>query len=665
MRRELRGLVGIGAMAFLVGCGSTGGAGNDDAATGTTSPGESGGGSEAPSSDGSAGTGEGGGADAVELPPRTGGPRPTPKPPPRVETGCTSDEECAGVVEPTGPCQEVVCLASSGACTLRPVADGTPCDDGVTCTAGDACHAGACTGQADAARCDDGDACTDDECTVAGCVHATNDACGPCEGLGCAPCGQGIACALQGPFLGDTCCAQGDSIEYLTKGTAAEAVDVETDGEYAYLCGGFGLRVNHLAAPDHIDAVGSIAPRCQRIAVGPLVGGRRTVYIAHHGDSWVEKPFLQAVRVEGPQGNFVGLQSVATLQEGPDVLYEGLLFDPQARVLYVAAHAGGLRIYTVDDEGVPSLAGTVGGLTNAWKLDLEGDTLFVADGEGGLRIFDATDPLGPVLVASVPAPGLARDVDAHGSRVYVATGGTGLAVYDASDPTSPQLLDIVDTQGSAQAVAVTDDFVAVAAWTHTAVYEPTTLALVGTETVKPHTTFEQHFGVAAQGDLIFVDEWEGLHVLRYHPGLVAPDIVLDQDLLNFGSDMVRAVVVRNRGAVDLHIVKVSVDPPGLFDVEDVAGTVVPPGKGIAFEVTFQPPPGGLHGPAQATLRIESDDPDADQNPYELPLVAASLANLLDVGDPLSPEFGFLDPTGAGKVENLQGHVVVLAYFALF
>ena len=38
---------------------------------------------------------------------------------------------------------------------------------------------------------------------------------------------------------------------------------------------------------------------------------------------------------------------------------------------------------------------------------------------------------------------------------------------------------------------------------------------------------------------------------------------------------------------------------------------------------------------------------------------------LDIGDTLGDEFGFLDPTGAGQVEGLRGHVTVLAYFALF
>ena len=41
------------------------------------------------------------------------------------------------------------------------------------------------------------------------------------------------------------------------------------------------------------------------------------------------------------------------------------------------------------------------------------------------------------------------------------------------------------------------------------------------------------------------------------------------------------------------------------------------------------------------------------------------SSLIDVGDQIGSMFGFLDPNGAGQVSGLEGHVVVLAYFALF
>ena len=34
-------------------------------------------------------------------------------------------------------------------------------------------------------------------------------------------------------------------------------------------------------------------------------------------------------------------------------------------------------------------------------------------------------------------------------------------------------------------------------------------------------------------------------------------------------------------------------------------------------------------------------------------------------DQLTRAFGFLDPSGAGDIDNLRGKVTVLAYFALF
>ena len=136
---------------------------------------------------------------------------------------------------------------------------------------------------------------------------------------------------------------------YLDKGIAAEAVDVDTDGTYAYLCGGFGVRINKVTNPAALLFHGQALSRCQRIGIGPsLLDGSRAIYLAHHGDSWVPGPFLRSFRMS-PTGLFTQVDSI----DDPALLFEGLhYYDGN---LYAATHASGLRIYGIDlATGVPS-----------------------------------------------------------------------------------------------------------------------------------------------------------------------------------------------------------------------------------------------------------------------------------------------------------------------
>ena len=65
-------------------------------------------------------------------------------------------------------CLTSTCDPVSGACALRPLADGRGCDDGDNCTMSDHCSAGACTG-GPRLHCDDGNPCTKDQCISGGC----------------------------------------------------------------------------------------------------------------------------------------------------------------------------------------------------------------------------------------------------------------------------------------------------------------------------------------------------------------------------------------------------------------------------------------------------------------------------------------------------------------
>ncbi len=134
---------------------------------------------------------------------------------------CESDDDCAGegfdLCLGTWSCQAAVCVvvgapvdcsklgdgvcavgacdATTGACVVAAVADGTACDDADPCTEGTVCAAGECGG-GDTKVCNDGNPCTDDSCQAGkGCVHKPNSA----------PCDDGNACTVDEACAGGTC----------------------------------------------------------------------------------------------------------------------------------------------------------------------------------------------------------------------------------------------------------------------------------------------------------------------------------------------------------------------------------------------------------------------------------------------------------------------------
>ncbi len=301
------------------------------------------------------------------------------------------------------------------------------------------------------------------------------------------------------------------------------------------------------------------------------------------------------------------------------------------------------------------------GVKNAWKLAAHKDRLYVADQKAGLHVFSLATPLLPKRLHTVKTSGSPRDVSTDGARVFVAQGGGGVDVYDVvAGAGAPKLVATLAGEGSAQAVDVADGVLAVAGWNHAAIYDASSLALLGTE--RTRQSFEQDVGVAMHKRLVFVGEWEGLHVLQYRQGYVAPDIFISDDIFTLVPDkkQTRAVLVKNLGLLDLHVSSITADNAS-FSIKNSSFTV-PPGKADVFEFAYAP--GASSGPAQATIKLSTDDPDVGQGTLSLP-VELKQTSSLDVGDAIGKEFGFLDPNGAGQLAGLKGKVVVLAYFALF
>jgi hypothetical protein len=114
--------------------------------------------------------------------------------------GCQGASDCPTLSD--DPCEETVC--DQGTCTVRPRADGTPCDDGNACTADDRCTAGVCAGtlKPDCVACG-----ADAECASV-----------PVEPCRQAVCGTGGTCVVENQANGTACddgdrCTQGDTCQ--------------------------------------------------------------------------------------------------------------------------------------------------------------------------------------------------------------------------------------------------------------------------------------------------------------------------------------------------------------------------------------------------------------------------------------------------------------------
>ena len=571
---------------------------------------------------------------------------------------CEGDADCAAFEDDDLCNGTLICRLGEDGLTSCDVDPGTV----VTCASDDSCvEAGECVAglcvPGDAVDCDDGNPCTDDACEpVGGCTHVDNASCGPCVGVECLGCAFGVDCAAEGPYLEGTCCAEGDNLFYIDKALGAEVVDVDVDGVFSVTCGGFGAEIHDVSTPGDPKFMAGVLDRCQRIAFGPLTpDGARVVYIAHHGDSFKPDPFFSVHTLDVQDG----VTTVGKWSE-PGVIYEGMAWG--GGFLFVAAHTAGVRVYTTDAQGLPTYLMTLGGFENAVKVALSGSHGYVADGLGGLKVFTFGGLLPPKVVQSLPADGRATDVVAHQGRVYLALGASGVDVFDATDPGALVPVDHIDTLGSVQAVAADGDLLALAAWSHVAVHSVSSLQRIGTEQVRSYPDFDQILGVQVSGNNIFVGEWDGLHILEYRPGVVGPDLWIENELLSFDGDVAsaQAVILRNLGALDLEISDIQPGNDALYAVDKTAVTI-PPGESAVVEVTYTPLD-GINGHSE--IQFLTNDPDAYQSPFELHLVAGSTSKL-DIGDVLPASFGFLDPTGGGQVDNLDGKVVVLAYFALF
>ncbi|MBX2801794.1 MAG: hypothetical protein KTR31_29210 [Myxococcales bacterium] len=471
------------------------------------------------------------------------------------------------------------------------------------------------------------------------------------EGLSCA---RMESCAPRpSVWLGETCCAWGPpiTVEH-TYDDFDEGVHVDADGDVVAMCTGQGGLAGAVDEMGALDPFPATVPRCQETLVGPeQPDGTRVVYYAHHGDSLDPRPRLWAMQ-RAPEGKLTPLDDLGE----SNMLYEGMALAEDG-TLWVGVHNNGLRSYALQGDGTFRFYGALGGFDNASKVAIHGDVAFVLDLDRVVAV-DVSDREEPVWLSDVPTEGQPRDVVADDEHVLVALGVGGVQVFERGEAGALSPLRVIDVGGSAQTLDMDERVVGVAAWDHLALFERRGFARIGG--LRLLGSFEQSWGIALGSDYAFGMEWNGLTTLALHPGQVLPEVSVDKELLAFTPDGPGQAVLRlrNRGPLNALIHELVSNDEALSLSSD--RTRVLPGGAATVQVSFAPPLDDEQ--LSPAVGIVTNDPDRREDPLIVPVSVRDTEGI-DVGDRLPDDFAFLDP--GGDLENLEGQVMMLAYFALF
>ncbi len=461
-----------------------------------------------------------------------------------------------------------------------------------------------------------------------------------------------------------------DPIEYISIaqdrfGGFFEPVEVQVWGDQIAACTGVqGLTVYRaadaccmsLAQSIQFEAGSARFPRCQHFA--------RTedrVVITHRGDEIQPEPFLTVVDIS----DLDNPQTLSTFMDGA-TSFEGVAVVGDR--VYSALHESGLAVFRIEGDGeLTEITRITDGVTNAWKplVDPGGGFLYLADAGGGLKTYSLADPDRPALVGQLSTLGTLKDLVQLGDILYGAAGSIGVEVIDVSDPAQPSLLTTLNTTGSALGVDANDQFLIVADWNATQVYEtndPRSPRYIGHQKgykgEEPSDT-GRILDVALRGNEIFMAEWTKLQAHRINPGVEAPDLwtsaFVEIPRTAIGESTSFAVAVENLGTQPLQISSVNIAAP--FSVSP-SSLSIEPGRRDLITITFTP---DSEGRAQGDLTIISNDPD--EGAYQI-YVQANLPGL-SIGDAV-PNLVFDTLDGMPiDLESQRGGPVLLAYFATF
>lgn len=462
-----------------------------------------------------------------------------------------------------------------------------------------------------------------------------------------------------------------------------EIVDVEADPDTdtVFMCTGtrglLPVDVSNLSQPTVYWTKGLFGgttgpdmtlPRCQHVVVldnvldsegNPL----RAVAVTHHGDELGATPFLRTLLIPEKPTTAPSVFTLTDLDEvlEPGVIYEGLAVADNH--LFVAAHGGGLRVYSIGAEGKLAHVSTTLGFENAWNVLVYDSWAYVADAAGGLKVVDISDLQQPKITTNLELSGVAKDLTLTEQTLVVSLGTAGVAILDVTNPANPVLRSTVETYGSATALASADGIVHVANWNDLLsidVRDPDKPLVVAADSGATTKDIPRFLAVDAVETTVFGGEWTGLQTFDYIPGAVAPEIRFAAPSLDFGNittePATHALVVYNDGYLPL-----TVKPTNLPSWAKIVpqSLVIPPRSVDVFEVTVGPTPNKL----DEQISFITTDPD-EQEPSVW--ISANLPGV-GIGDSF-PTATFQDyATGEPLLAKdlWQGKVTLLAYFATF
>lgn len=391
-------------------------------------------------------------------------------------------------------------------------------------------------------------------------------------------------------------------------------------------------------------------------------------------DGWVyvhlRQGGLAVVRLDTQPANL----TLVTQVEEPGVFFEKMALAGDR--LYVAAHAHGLRIYSLAVPSAPQLVGSLEqGFTDAFAVAVHGTQAFVADGDAGLKVVDIGDETAPVIVFGedpLATLGAAEDVRVIGEHVYVAHGSAGVAVHALADPA---LRTLHDTPTCAKHLAQAGSWLGVADIGGLEVFRIRSDGSLEhaareralyryTSAVTANLSMRVWHGVAGWGaDRFLVADWDSMDAYAVvDPALDdQPDITASTQRLRFAPGGGSAVVtLSNDGAGVLHIA--SIQPSKTSVTVSAASATLQPGESLDLTVTYK---GGQ--PGLSKVWIGSDDPD--ESP--LPIQVLGATPQLDPGEPALPfalpEWTWDPPTQSFlqdtfDLEHVDGQVVFFQTF---
>ncbi len=403
-------------------------------------------------------------------------------------------------------------------------------------------------------------------------------------------------------------------------------------------------------------------PRCQHVALNSA--GTRAV-LTNRGDEIQPTPWLFLYDVSDPDAPRALRGWQGTDFTGGTAHIEGVVMDGTR--IYAASHTAGILVF--DDPGMGSDLVWVGHYqdadSNAWQPSKVGDVLYVAEGSAGLRTYDVSGD-DPVLLGAVDLAGSSKDVIVIGTVAYTANSST-VAAIDVTDPAAPAILSEIETEGTALTVAMGEaDTLMVAEWNEIRGYnvaDPTAPAPVLSEAVPSSDDFSRVLALDTQpaSGLVFAGEWTGMQAFQQQVDANGPEVGATPGSIQFGTVepgdfQDRVMVVRNGGDRPLKIFETGATRDQV-SVTPACGEV-PVGGALAFEVRFT---SDSTAPLAGHVGLRTDDPDEEEFLVEF---SANVAGR-DVGDPVPP-FSLTDLEGTTwSTADLEGEVVVLAYFATF